>query len=55
MKDCAKTPTLYPVFALLALFSLGGCFFHSGLPDDLKRLKGKPARSAESIFRETLP
>jgi len=58
VKSDAKTPTLYPAFVLLALFSLGGCFFNGDLSQGLKGFKGskgKHPRSAESIFREALP
>ena len=55
VKSDAKTPTLYPAFILLALFSLGGCFFNGDLSQDLKGSKGKHPRTAESIFREALP
>jgi predicted small lipoprotein YifL len=55
VKNDAKTPTLYPAFVLLALFSLGGCFFKGNFPDAGKDPDGKPVRSAESIFREALP
>lgn len=55
MNNPAKIPTLYPAFILLALFSLGGCFFNGDFPGNSKGEKGKQPKSAESIFREALP
>jgi len=55
MQNDAKSPTLYPAFILLALFSLGGCFFNGGFQKDQNGRKGKPAPTAESVFREALP
>lgn len=61
MRTNPNTPSFYPALVILALFTMGGCFFNPDYAGSLGLGNGKGAKlhkvpkTAEQIFREVLP